>query len=68
MKICLKCLITDYLTALEIDVVGSVPDYPRVDYIFHEFGDLRNKIVGNFAHKTIRIYLPLTEYRQQNTS
>lgn len=44
---------TEYPTALEIDAVGSVPDYPRMYYMLHEFGDLRSKIVENYAHKPL---------------
>ena len=68
MKISLKHLIIEYPTALEIDAVRSVPDYLRVDYMLHEFGDLRSKIVQKYAHKTPHIYIPHTENGQQNTS
>lgn len=58
----------EYPTALEIDAVGSVPDYPRMDYTLHEFSGLRSKIAENYTHKPPRIYIPHTEHRQQNTS
>lgn len=44
---------------------GSVPDYPRVDYMLHDFGDVGSRVVGAYAHKATSIYIPL--YRSEAT-